>query len=179
MGAWGLTTMERCPMTHGATSHIAARACSLPGSVVVPPASTLFAIDGGRRLNVARCAVRKVLRSRQDYLAERLAHRYGPGHVATLPPAEGIAQPPLDDRFRRAGAGFLNLPWPRWSWRADTGFVNLPLPRWSRRADVGFRDVPLVLKGTTPCCQNPRVFGSSSSTVAQSHRSSTRRPCGS
>ncbi|KAH7956854.1 hypothetical protein HPB52_012954 [Rhipicephalus sanguineus] len=49
----------------------------------------------------------------------------------------------------------------------------------SRRANVGFRDVPLVLKGTTPCRQNRRVVGSSSSTVAQSHRSSPRRPCGS
>ncbi|KAH7984685.1 hypothetical protein HPB52_023514 [Rhipicephalus sanguineus] len=66
-------------------------------------------------------AVREVRRSRQDYLAGRLARRYDPGHVATLPLPEWNVQPPLDD----------------WSRRADAGFLNLPLPRRSRRADVG------------------------------------------
>ncbi|KAH7939204.1 hypothetical protein HPB52_008341 [Rhipicephalus sanguineus] len=35
--------------------------------------------------------------------------------------AEWAARPPLDDRSRRAGAGFLNLPLPRWSRRAGVG----------------------------------------------------------
>ncbi|KAH7936288.1 hypothetical protein HPB52_021329 [Rhipicephalus sanguineus] len=83
------------------------------------------------RCECTRTAVREVRRSRQDYLAGRLAHRYNPGHVATLPPAEWTAQPPLDDRSRRAGAGFLNLP----------------LPRCSGRAGVGFPGVMSVLKG--------------------------------
>ncbi|KAH7961447.1 hypothetical protein HPB52_009065 [Rhipicephalus sanguineus] len=70
----------------------------------------------------------------------------------------GRAQPPLDDRSRRA----------------DAGFLNLPLPRCSRRAGVGFPGVQFVLKGTTPCRRNTCVVGSSSS---QNHWNSTRRPC--
>ncbi|KAH8036204.1 hypothetical protein HPB51_020025 [Rhipicephalus microplus] len=121
--------------------------------------------------------LREVRRSRQDYLVGRLAHRYDPGHVATLVPAEWTAQPPLDDRSRRAGDRFLNLSLSRWSWRAGAGCLNLPLRRCSRRAGVGFRGRLQVLKGTTPCRRNTYVVGSSSSTVALSHWSSTRRPC--
>ncbi|KAH8025771.1 hypothetical protein HPB51_011449 [Rhipicephalus microplus] len=91
--------------------------------------------------------LREVRRSRQDYLVGRLAHRYDPGHVATLVLAEWTAQPPLDDRSRRAGAWFLNLSLSRWSWRAGAGCLNLPLRRCSRRAGVGFRG---GLQVTTP-----------------------------
>ncbi|KAH8021193.1 hypothetical protein HPB51_012588 [Rhipicephalus microplus] len=91
--------------------------------------------------------------------------------------AEWTAQPPLDDRSRRAGSRFLNLSLSRWSWRAGAGCLNLPLRRCSRRAGVGFRGGLQVLKGTTPCRRNTCVVGSSSSTVALSHWSSTRRPC--
>ncbi|KAH8026703.1 hypothetical protein HPB51_024202 [Rhipicephalus microplus] len=121
--------------------------------------------------------LREVRRSRQDYLVGRLAHRYDPGHVATLVPAEWTAQPPLDDRSRRAGARFLNLSLSRWSWRAGAGCLDLPLRRCSRRAGGGFRGGLQVLKGTTPCRRNTCVVGSRSSTVALSHWSSTRRPC--
>ncbi|KAH8025478.1 hypothetical protein HPB51_008393 [Rhipicephalus microplus] len=98
--------------------------------------------------------LREVRRSRQDYLVGRLAHRYDPGHVATLVLAEWTAQPPLDDRSRRAGAWFLNLSLSRWSWRAGAGCLNLPLRRCSRRAGVGFRGGLQVLKGTTPRRRN-------------------------
>ncbi|KAH8032750.1 hypothetical protein HPB51_001448 [Rhipicephalus microplus] len=98
--------------------------------------------------------LREVRRSRQDYLVGRLAHRYDPGHVATLVLAEWTAQPPLDDRSRRAGAWFLNLSLSRWSWRAGAGCLNLPLRRCSRRAGVGSRGGLQVLKGTTPRRRN-------------------------
>ncbi|KAH7956734.1 hypothetical protein HPB52_012257 [Rhipicephalus sanguineus] len=73
-------------------------------------------------------AVREVRRSRQDYLVWRLAHRYDPGHVATLPPAEWTAQPPLDDRSRRADAGFLNLPLAAGLQELTPGSLTCPCP---------------------------------------------------
>ncbi|KAH7963524.1 hypothetical protein HPB52_021291 [Rhipicephalus sanguineus] len=103
-----------------------------------------------------------VRRSRQDYLVGRLAHRYDPDHVATLPPAEWTAQPPLDDRSRRA----------------DAGFLNLPLPRCSRRAGVGLLRRTAGAQGHSSQPPEPACRRLQSSTVAQSHQSSTRRPCG-
>ncbi|KAH7950938.1 hypothetical protein HPB52_003226 [Rhipicephalus sanguineus] len=84
-----------------------------------------------------RCIVqvREVRRSRQDYLVGRLAHRYDPGHVVTLPPKLSL---PLDDRSRRADAGCLSLPVPRWSWRADAGFEPAVDPLFQE----GWRGLP-------------------------------------
>ncbi|KAL1484801.1 hypothetical protein MTO96_032393 [Rhipicephalus appendiculatus] len=84
----------------------------------------------------------------------------------------------LDDWYRTADAVFgLVLPLGYRSRRAGAGFLSLLFSRWPRRAGVVLPRRVAGAQGHNSLPPEPCVVGSSPSTVAQSHLSSTLRPC--